>query len=132
VTAAARDGHGPERSIQSGVGPVAVRRAKVRDGGNVGAAEKIRFTSSMPPNLSPLLITRRIAEWQADYEASQKRDLSASLRGAMCLCGRTGFSCGADGTHRRPALLAGASGNRPHGANAGLKWWACAGCAMKS
>ena len=29
------------------------------------------------PNLSPAVITRLTAEWQADYEASQKRDLAA-------------------------------------------------------
>ena len=29
------------------------------------------------PNLSPAVITRLTAEWQADYEAWQKRDLSA-------------------------------------------------------
>src|SRR5688500_18827776 len=111
-----RHGHGPERAIQTGVGPVAVRRAKVRDRGKVSAAEKIRFTSSIlpkwarrtksldallpilylrgvstgdfrealaallgkdAPNLSPAAITRLTAEWQADYEAWQKRDLSA-------------------------------------------------------
>ena len=111
-----RHGHGPERAIQTGVGPVAVRRAKVRDRGKVGAAEKIRFTSSIlpkwarrtksldallpilylrgistgdfqevlasllgkdAPNLSPAVITRLTAEWQTDYEAWQKRDLSA-------------------------------------------------------
>jgi putative transposase len=111
-----RHGHGPERAIQTGVGPVAVRRAKVRDRGKVGAAEKIRFTSSIlpkwarrtrsldallpilylrgistgdfqealsallgkdAPNLSPAVITRLTAEWQADYEAWQNRDLSA-------------------------------------------------------
>ena len=111
-----RHGHGPERAIQTGVGPVAVRRAKVRDRGKVGAAEKIRFTSSIlpkwarrtrsldallpilylrgistgdfqealaallgkdAPNLSSAVITRLTAEWQADYEAWQKRDLSA-------------------------------------------------------
>ena len=44
-----RHGHGPERAIQTGVGPVAVRRAKVRDRGEVGVAEKIRFTSSILP-----------------------------------------------------------------------------------
>ena len=44
-----RHGHGPERAIQTGVGPVEVRRAKVRDRGKVGAAEKIRFTSSILP-----------------------------------------------------------------------------------
>ena len=111
-----RHGHGPERAIQTGIGSVAIRRAKVRDRGKVGAAEKIRFTSSIlpkwarrtksldallpilylrgistgdfqealsallgkdAPNLSPAVITRLTAEWQADYEAWQKRDLSA-------------------------------------------------------
>src|SRR6202790_4567752 len=42
-----RHGHGPERTIQTGIGPVEVRRAKVRDRGKVSAAEKIRFTSSL-------------------------------------------------------------------------------------
>jgi putative transposase len=111
-----RHGHGPHRAIQTGVGPVEVRRAKVRDRGEVGAEEKIRFTSSIlpkwarrtksldallpvlylrgvstgdfqevlaallgkdAPNLSPAVITRLTAEWQADYDAWQKRDLSA-------------------------------------------------------
>ena len=110
-----RQGHGPHRAIQTGVGPVEVRRAKVRDRGDVGAEEKIRFTSSIlpkwarrtksldallpvlylrgvstgdfqevltallgknAPNLSPAVITRLTAEWQADYDAWQKRDLS--------------------------------------------------------
>src|SRR4051795_595395 len=44
-----RHGHGPHRAIQTGVGPVEVRRAKVRDRGEVGAEEKIRFTSSILP-----------------------------------------------------------------------------------
>ena len=111
-----RHGHGPCRAIQTGVGPVEVRRAKVRDRGDVGAEEKIRFTSSIlpkwarrtksldallpvlylrgvstgdfqealaallgkdAPNLSPAVISRLTAEWQADYDAWQKRDLSA-------------------------------------------------------
>lgn len=111
-----RHGHGPERAIQTGIGAVAVRRAKVRDRGAVVAAEKIRFSSSIlpkwarrtksldallpilylrgistgdfqearaallgkeAPNLSPAVITRLTAEWQAEYDAWQKRDLSA-------------------------------------------------------
>src|SRR5262252_2591426 len=44
-----RHGHGPYRAIQTGVGPVEVRRAKVRDRGDVGAEDKIRFTSSILP-----------------------------------------------------------------------------------
>ena len=42
-----RHGHGPHRAIQTGVGPVEVRRAKVRDRGKVGAEDKIRFSSSI-------------------------------------------------------------------------------------
>ena len=111
-----RHGHGPQRAIQTGIGPVEVRRAKVRDRGDVSAGEKIRFTSSIlpkwarrtksldallpvlylrgvsagdfqeglaallgkdAPNLSPAAISRLTAEWQVDYDAWQKRDLSA-------------------------------------------------------
>src|SRR4051794_27024517 len=111
-----RHGYGPHRAIQTGVGPVEVRRAKIRDRGEVGAAEKIRFTSSIlpkwprrtksldallpflslrgvstgvfrealaallgraGPTLSPAVISRLTAEWQADYDAWQRRDLSA-------------------------------------------------------
>jgi transposase-like protein len=111
-----RHGHGPQRTIQTGIGPVEVRRAKVRDRGEVGGEDKIRFTSSIlpkwarrtrsldallpvlylrgvstgdfqealsallgrdAPNLSPAVITRLTAEWEAEYAAWQKRDLSA-------------------------------------------------------
>jgi putative transposase len=55
-------GHGPQRAIQTGVGPVEIRRAKVRDRADVAADEKIRFTSSILPkwarrtkSLDPLL-----------------------------------------------------------------------------
>jgi putative transposase len=111
-----RHDHGPQRAIQTGVGPVEVRRAKVRDRAHVGAVDKIRFTSSIlpkwarrtksldallpilylrgvstgdfqealgallgkdAPNLSPAVIARLTSEWQADYDAWQKRDLSA-------------------------------------------------------
>src|ERR1700704_3774230 len=116
ATASCVKANGPHRAIQTGVGPVEVRRAKVRDRGDVGAEEKIRFTSSIlpkwarrtksldallpvlylrgvstgdfqealagllgkaAPNLSPAVISRLTAEWQADYDAWQRRDLSA-------------------------------------------------------
>ncbi|SDE46455.1 Transposase (or an inactivated derivative) [Belnapia rosea] len=44
-----RHGHGPERQVQTGIGPVAVRRVKLRDRGTSAAAERIRFTSSILP-----------------------------------------------------------------------------------
>ena len=45
-----RHGHGPERMIQTGIGPVEVRRAKVRDrGGDDDGGERIGFTSTLLP-----------------------------------------------------------------------------------
>ena len=46
-----RHGHGPERTIQTGIGPVPVRRVKVRDRGAEMApgAERITFTSAILP-----------------------------------------------------------------------------------
>jgi len=50
-----RHGHGPERQVQTGIGPVAVQRAKLRDRGakDGGAGEagtdRIRFTSAILP-----------------------------------------------------------------------------------
>jgi len=115
-----RHGHGPERMIQTGIGPVPVRRAKIRDRGMeegaVPAGERITFTSAIlpkwarrtrsleallpvlylrgistgdfqealaallgreAPNLSPSVIGRLKADWQAEYDRWQRRDLSA-------------------------------------------------------
>ena len=45
-----RHGHGPERLIQTGIGPVAVERVKLRDrGAGEAGAERIRFTSAILP-----------------------------------------------------------------------------------
>ncbi len=44
-----RHGHGPERLVQTGIGPVPVRRVKVRDRGAASASERIRFTSALLP-----------------------------------------------------------------------------------
>jgi transposase-like protein len=110
-----RHGHGPERQIQTGIGPVPVRRVKIRDRGASGT-DKIRFTSAIlplwarrtrsldallpalylrgistgdfqealsallgkdAPALSPPVITRLTAEWSADFDRWQKRDLAA-------------------------------------------------------
>ena len=111
-----RHGYGPERMIQTGIGPIAVSRVKIRDRGAAGDKERVRFSSSIlpkwarrtrsldallpvlylrgvstgdfqealaallgrdAPNLSPSVIARLTAEWQAEYEHWQRRDLSA-------------------------------------------------------
>jgi len=44
-----RHGHGPERTIQTGIGPVEVRRVKVRDRAPAGDGDRVRFTSRILP-----------------------------------------------------------------------------------
>ena len=44
-----RHGHGPERQVQTGIGPVAVQRVRLRDRGVGEAGERIRFTSAILP-----------------------------------------------------------------------------------
>src|SRR6056297_2506597 len=110
-------GAGPERTIQTGIGPLPVRRPKVRDRAiDAPAGEKRRFTSAIlprwarrsrsldallpilylrgvstgdfqealsallgaeAPNLSPGVVTRLTADWEAEYGRWRRRDLSA-------------------------------------------------------
>jgi putative transposase len=44
-----RHGHGPTRTIQTGIGPVDVNRVKIRDRGATSDGERIRFTSTILP-----------------------------------------------------------------------------------
>ena len=44
-----RNGHAPERQLQTGIGPLEVRRPKLRDRGGVADGEPIRFTSAVLP-----------------------------------------------------------------------------------
>ncbi|NJO33291.1 MAG: hypothetical protein HC869_09220 [Rhodospirillales bacterium] len=67
-----RHGHGPERSIQTGIGAVPVQRAKIRDRAVGEADERIRFTSAILPRwarrspsleaLLPVLYLRGVQE----------------------------------------------------------------------
>jgi putative transposase len=55
-----RNGHAPKRQIQTGIGPLEVRRPKVRDRGGAVGGEPIRFTSAVLP--AYLRRTRNIEE----------------------------------------------------------------------
>jgi len=55
-----RNGHAPERRLQTGIGPLEVRRPKLRDRGGVGDGGPIRFTSAILP--AYLRRTRNIEE----------------------------------------------------------------------
>jgi putative transposase len=48
-----RHGRGPERTVQTGIGPVAVQRVKVRDRDPTGTGEQVRFTSAILPRCCP-------------------------------------------------------------------------------
>ncbi|MCP4385107.1 MAG: IS256 family transposase [Hyphomicrobiales bacterium] len=112
-----RHGYGSDRTIQTGIGAIEVRRPKVRDRStDFPEADKVRFSSNIlpkwarrsksidallpvlylrgistgdfqealsallgpdAPNLSPGVISRLTAGWQGNYDAWQRRDLSA-------------------------------------------------------
>jgi putative transposase len=44
-----RHGHGPERLVQTGIGPVTVQRVKLRDRSPAASGERTRFTSAILP-----------------------------------------------------------------------------------
>src|SRR3954471_24118288 len=44
-----RHGHGPERAVQTGIGPVPVARVRIRDRGAASPEERIRFSSTILP-----------------------------------------------------------------------------------
>ena len=57
-----RHGHGPERQVQTGIGPVAVQRVRLRDRGAVETGERIRFTSAILPRWARAAPDRATAE----------------------------------------------------------------------
>src|SRR4051812_14241530 len=44
-----RHGHGPERAVQTGIGPVPVARVRIRDRGASDPADRVRFSSNILP-----------------------------------------------------------------------------------
>ena len=60
-----RHGHGPERVIQTGIGPVEVQRIKVRDRAPGPAAERIRFSSTLLPRWARRTTSSALSELSA-------------------------------------------------------------------
>ena len=59
-----RNGHAPEREIQTGIGPITVRRPKLRDRGDGAGGERIRFTSKvLPPFLRRTRNVEELLPW---------------------------------------------------------------------
>jgi putative transposase len=59
-----RNGHAPEREVQAGIGPIAVRRPKLRDRGDGAGGERIRFTSKvLPPFLRRTRNVEELLPW---------------------------------------------------------------------
>ena len=74
-----RNGHAPERRLQTGIGPLEVRRPKLRDRGSVAAGGPIRFTSAVLP--AYLRRTRNIEELLPSGFARSHGVMSAELTG---------------------------------------------------
>jgi putative transposase len=86
-----RHGHGPERVIQTGIGPVEVQRVKVRDRAPGPASERIRFSSALLPRwarrttsldaLLPILYLRGVSagDFQEALGVQALSPLSAEL-----------------------------------------------------
>ena len=59
-----RNGYLPEREIQTGVGPVAVKVSRVRDRGQEEETDRIRFSSSiLPPYLRKTKSMEELIPW---------------------------------------------------------------------
>jgi len=57
-------GHAPEREIQTGLGPIAVRRPKLRDRGDGADGARLRFTSKvLPPFLRRTRNVEALLPW---------------------------------------------------------------------
>ncbi|SMH62779.1 Transposase, Mutator family [Azospirillum lipoferum] len=114
-----RHGHGPERTIQTGIGPVAVRRAKVRDRSGEEDGERVRFTSAILPRwarrtksldaLLPILYLRGVStgDFQEALSALLGKDAPprraarnwSASRSACAKARRAGASCWSTSRH---------------------------------
>ena len=88
-----RNGHAPERQLQTGIGPLEVRRPKLRDRGGVADGEPIRFTSAVLPaylrrtrNIEELLALA-LPEGRIHGPVRRGADGAARARGAGPLAG---------------------------------------------
>ncbi len=112
-----RHGHGPERMIQTGIGPVAVSRVKIRDRGAASDENRVRFSSSILPKwarrsrsldalLPVYLLGVSMGDFQEALAALLGRDapnLSPSVIARCLRSGRPSTSVGRDATSRRAA-----------------------------
>ena len=118
-----RNGFLPERTIQTGIGPVAVRQPRVRDRGRAAGGAKIQFTSSILPRylrrtrsleeLLPWLYLKGISS--GDFAEALSALLGPNAPGLSCdhqpaergLASRAGCLAGAQSGRQALRLLLG-------------------------
>ncbi len=100
-----RHGHGPECQVQTGIGPVVVRRVKLRDrGAGCAGAGRIRFTSAILPRRA-----RRTRSLDALLPILYLRGVSMSgePRGSTCDFGEAlAALLGRDAPNLSPSVVA--------------------------
>ena len=134
-----RHGHGPERQVQTGIGPVAVQRVRVRDRGADAGGERIRFTSVILPRWArrtrsldavlPVLYLRGLSMGDVQEALGALLGKEAPNLSGPAVCLRLGG-------RRRPASAHGAAGGMHAAARSGPRRkarrscsaskWACA------
>lgn len=82
-----RNGHAPEREIQTGIGPIAVRRPKVRDRGDAAGSERIRFTSKVLPPF--LRRTKNVEELLPPPRPAGRVSFRDRMKGLLAFHGST-------------------------------------------
>ena len=107
-----RHGHGPVRTIQTGIGAVEVARVKIRDRAAASDGERVRFTSAILPlwarrtksldALLPVLYLRGIST--GDFQ-----EALAALAGQGCAESFSGGDLQTDGGSGRASTSAGRS-----------------------
>ena len=113
-----RHGHGPEREIQTGIGPVPVERVKIRDRGAADVTDRVRFSSAILTEwarrtrsldaLLPILYLRGVStgDFQEALSALLGRDaanLSPAVVTRLTPPGLTSTPAGRHGISRRAA-----------------------------
>jgi hypothetical protein len=91
-----RHRHGPERVIQTGIGPVPVTRVKTRDRGATATAERVRFSSSILPKFSRRQVLDAAMTQLQDHQAGGVGDSDPLVRTVLCRTVAKTLSMGLD------------------------------------
>ena len=100
-----RHGHGPERVIQTGIGPVPVKRAKVRDRAGEESEERVTYAACAPISTAPAYASLRSSRAYARASSPwcalvATKKFTTSSTAAPMLCNRRTLPRRSSGSRR--------------------------------